>query len=680
MTTGARVGVDIGGTFTDIVLRRPGEPVRVIKIPTTRGDPSQAVLKAVDHMRRAWGVAPREITRFLHGTTVATNAVLERKGARIGLLATAGFRDVLEIGRQMRHQMYDLALDPETPVFLAPGRLRKEVTERIGPKGEVIQALDEESVARAADELASAGCEAIAIAFLFSFLNDAHEKRARDIVLARHPQLLVSISSEVDPAFREYERTVVTAFDAYIKPVVDQYLGRLEAGLATAGIEAPLQVMQSRGGVSGAATARLRPVRLFLSGPAAGVIGGRMAAESTGIKDVITVDVGGTSSDIALIEDGRPALKSESSISGYPVRVAMVDVNTIGAGGGSIAWIDKSGGLKVGPQSAGSEPGPACYGRGGTLATVTDASIVLGYLDPGNFAGGTMTLFPDLARRAIAESIARPLGLSLEEAALGIHRVVNAQMAEGIRLVSIRQGHDPRRFALLPMGGAGPLHGCPLADDLGITRIIIPRLPGVLSAAGLLAAPIEHEASAAFPCPVAMVDMSELKRTIAQLDERCTALMQQERVDADAPRVSHFADVCYIGQAYSLEVELHASRSDATDRLTKDFFAAHDRVYGYAPNVPIKIVNVRAVHSIAGLADLDETGWRPKGGAPVKRSAPILVGTGEPVTATVYDRAVLPTGFNFAGPAIIEQSDTTTLVTPGWRGRVDDGGNVILER
>ena len=366
MTTGARVGVDIGGTFTDIVLRRPGEPVRVIKIPTTRGDPSQAVLKAVDHMRRAWGVAPREITRFLHGTTVATNAVLERKGARIGLLATAGFRDVLEIGRQMRHQMYDLALDPETPVFLAPGRLRKEVDERIGPKGEVIQALDEESVARAADELASAGCEAIAIAFLFSFLNDAHEKRARDIVLARHPQLLVSISSEVDPAFREYERTVVTAFDAYIKPVVDQYLGRLEAGLATAGIEAPLQVMQSRGGVSGAATARLRPVRLFLSGPAAGVIGGRMAAESTGIKDVITVDVGGTSSDIALIEDGRPALKSESSISGYPVRVAMVDVNTIGAGGGSIAWIDKSGGLKVGPQSAGSEPGPACYGRGGT--------------------------------------------------------------------------------------------------------------------------------------------------------------------------------------------------------------------------------------------------------------------------------------------------------------------------
>jgi N-methylhydantoinase A len=680
MTKDVRVAVDIGGTFTDIVVRRVGEPVRVIKIPTTRGDPSQAVLKAVEHLRQIWGIDPAEITRFLHGTTVATNAVLERKGARIGLIATAGFRDVLEIGRQMRHQMYDLALDPETPVFLAPGRMRKEAGERIGPQGEVIKPLDETSVERAADELAAAGCEAVAIAFLFSFLNDAHERRARDIVLARHPHLLVSISSEVDPAFREYERTAVTAFDAYIKPVVDRYLGKLESGLASGGIAAPLQVMQSRGGVAGAATARLRPVRLFLSGPAAGVIGGRMAAAGSAVKDVITVDVGGTSSDIALIENGRPALKSESSISGFPVRIAMVDVNTMGAGGGSIAWIDKAGGLKVGPQSAGSEPGPACYGRGGSLATVTDASVVLGYLDPANFAGGSMRLSPDLARRVIAESIARPLGLSPEEAALGIHRVVNAQMAEGIRLVSIRQGHDPRRFALLPMGGAGPLHGCALADDLGISRIIIPRIPGVLSAAGLLAAPIEHEASAALPSPVATADMDAVRRMLDLLDQRCAGLMRQERVQAGTPRVRHFADVCYIGQAYTLEVELDAGQADALDKLTNDFLATHDRVYGYAPSVPIKLVNVRAVHAIDGLADLDETGWRPTQGKPVKRTTPILVGTGEPVTATVYDRTVMPAGYSFTGPAIIEQADTTTLVTLGWRGRVDDGGNIILDR
>ncbi len=350
MKPGIRVGVDIGGTFTDVVVRRPGLAAQILKIATTKGDPSLAVLRAVEQLRQSWDVEAAAIERFLHGTTVATNAVLERKGARVGLLATAGFSDVIEIGRQMRHKMYDLTLDPETPVFLAPGRFRREVDERIGSEGEVLQTLDEGSVARAVDGLAAAGCQAIAISFLFSFLNDAHERRAREIVLARHPKMLVSLSSEVDPAFREYERTVVTAFDAYIKPVVDHYLGNLEAGLARAGVAAPLQLMQSRGGVAGAGTARLRPVRLFLSGPAAGVIGGRMAAENSGIADVITVDVGGTSSDIALIEGGRPALKSEGTIEGYPVRVAMVDVNTIGAGGGSIAWIDKGGGLRVGPE------------------------------------------------------------------------------------------------------------------------------------------------------------------------------------------------------------------------------------------------------------------------------------------------------------------------------------------
>lgn len=680
MTAGIRVGVDIGGTFTDVVVRRPGLVAQILKIPTSRGDPSVAVLRAVEQLRRSQGIEASAIERFLHGTTVATNAVLERKGARVGLLATAGFSDVIEIGRQMRHKMYDLTLDPETPVFLAPGRFRREVKERIGSEGEILTALDEASVARAVDELAAAGCQAIAIAFLFSFLNDNHERRAREIVLARHPNLLVSISSEVDPAFREYERTVVTAFDAYIKPVVDRYLANLESGLAKAGVAAPLQIMQSRGGVAGAGTARLRPVRLFLSGPAAGVIGGRMAAENSGIADVITVDVGGTSSDIALIEGGRPALKSEGTIDGYPVRVAMVDVNTIGSGGGSIAWIDKGAGLRVGPESAGSEPGPACYGRGGTRATVTDASVVLGYLDPASFANGAIKLSREAAYRAIEETVAKPLGLSVEAAALGIHRVVNAQMAEGIRLVSIRQGHDPRRFSLLPLGGAGPLHGCPLAEDLGIGRIIVSRHPGVLSAAGLLAAPIEHEASAAFPQPLAKADAAAIKRALAALDERCDALMQLENAATAARSVRHFADVCYIGQAYNLEVEIDMARADALDRLLADFYAVHDRVYGYAPKVPVKIVNLRAVHSIEGLVGLDDAAWQPSGGSPVKRQAKILVASGDPVTATVYDRAAMAAGFAFAGPAIVEQSDTTTLITPGWRCRVDAAGSLILER
>ena len=492
MSGDLRIGVDIGGTFTDVVVRRPGSPSRIMKIPTTRSDPSIAVLEALKRMQAEWGLAPQDVLRFVHGTTVATNAVLERKGAKVGVITTEGFRDVLEIGRQMRHQMYQLALDPETPTFLAPGRMRHEVPERISATGEVLKPLDEAAVAEAADALVAAGARAIAVVFLFSFLDDTHERRAREIILTRHPDVFVSLSSEVDPAFREYERTVVTAFDAYVKPVVDRYLANLDSGLLSASVSAPLQVMQSRGGISGSRTARLRPVRLFLSGPAAGVIGAKMAAETAGVRDLITVDVGGTSCDIALIEDGTPALRSEGLIDGYPVRVGMVDVNSIGSGGGSIAWLDVAGGLRVGPQSAGSEPGPACYGRGGMEATVTDASVVLGYLDPDYFAGGKLKLRPELARDAVAR-IAGRLNLTVEQAALGIHRILNAQMAEGIRLVSIRQGHDPRRFTLLPLGGGGALHACALAEELGITRVLVPRHPGVLSAAGLLAAPIEHE-------------------------------------------------------------------------------------------------------------------------------------------------------------------------------------------
>ena len=313
-------------------------------------------------------------------------------------------------------------------------------------------------------------------------------------------------------------------------------------------------------------------------------------------------------------------------------------------------------------------------------ATVTDASVVLGYIDPGSFASGAIKLSRDAAYRAIEQTVAKPLGLPVEAAALGIHRVVNAQMAEGIRLVSIRQGHDPRNFALLPLGGAGPLHGCPLAEDLGISRIIVSRHPGVLSAAGLLAAPIEHEASAAFPQPLAKADAAAINRALAILDERCDGLMRLENAANGTLSIRHFADVCYIGQAYNLEVEIHMSQRDALDRLLADFYAAHDRVYGYAPKVPVKIVNLRAVHSIEGLIGLDDAGWQSCGGSPVKRQAKILVASGDPVTATVYDRAAMPAGFDFSGPAIVEQSDTTTLVTPGWRGRVDAAGSLILER
>jgi N-methylhydantoinase A len=677
-----RIGVDIGGTFTDVVLRRPGAPTRILKIPTTRRDPSVAVIEALAHMRHEWGIDPGEVGRFVHGTTVATNAVLERKGACVGLITTAGFRDVLEIGRQMRHQMYELALDPETPGFLAPGRFRREVPERVGPAGEVLKALDEEAVALAADELVAAGARAIAVVFLFSFLNDAHETRAREIINAHHPDVFVSLSCEVDPAFREYERTVVTAFDAYVKPVVDRYLANLDAGLKRAAIPAPLQVMQSRGGVSGSATARLRPVRLFLSGPAAGVIGARSAGAAADLRNLITVDVGGTSCDIALIEDGAPALRSEGLIDGYPVRVGMVDVNSIGAGGGSIAWLDAGGGLRVGPRSAGSEPGPACYGLGGREPTVTDASVVLGYLDPDHFAGGRLKLSPELAVEAIERVVARPLGLSVDEAALGIHRILNAQMAEGIRLVSIRQGHDPRKFALVALGGGGALHACALAEELGVTRILVPRHPGVLSAAGLLAAPVEHEVSTALPRLVAGLDLGEVRGALHALDARCCSLMAQEKVAPAEVARRYFADICYVGQGYHLEVPFEPDGSDPFGALTAAFYAAHDRTYGYAPQAPIRLVNLRAVHAADGWAGPEHVEpWQPAAREPLVRRARILLPERQAaVDAGVYDRMALKVGDTFDGPAIVEQDDTTTLLTPGWRARVDALGNLVLDR
>jgi N-methylhydantoinase A/oxoprolinase/acetone carboxylase beta subunit len=675
------IGVDIGGTFTDIVCRRAGEPMRTLKIPTTRGDPSQAVLNAVAHLARELDVRAESIARFLHGTTIATNAVLERKGAKIGLIASEGFRDVLEIGYQLRQDLHRVLLEPVTPVFLAPGAQRKEAHEQVSAQGDVIVPLDEESVRAAAAELVAEGVQAIAVCYLFSFLYPEHERRTRELIEAAHPGMAVSLSSEVDPTFREYERTVVTAFDAYMKPVVGRYLEHLGKGLRAAHVSAPLQIMQSRGGLAGTSVARKRPVRLFLSGPAAGVIGGAIVGRSSGHRDLITIDVGGTSSDIALVEDGEPVIRAQGNIAGYPVRVPMVDVNAIGAGGGSIAWIDGAGSLRVGPQSAGSEPGPACYGRGGEQATVTDASVVLGWLDPAYFAGGSVALDPSLARAAIERCIAMPLGLSVEEAALGIHRVVNAQMVEGIRLVSIRRGLDPRRFTLVALGGAGPIHATSLAAELAIGNVLIPRHPGVLSAAGLLAAPIEHEVAIAFPRPLAGLDFADVRHVLDELDRSCAQLMAEESIGALPVSIQYSADVWYIGQSYHLEVALAVDTPDPLGALYRDFLVLHDRIYGHATKQPAAIVNLRSVHRAGGNDRLDEGTYTPIDGTPRKTPRLMRVAASrEPVRAEIYHRAAMPAGMELTGPAIVEQDDTTTLVEPGWRGLVLDNGNLLLTR
>ncbi len=687
---GTVVGIDIGGTFTDLVCVLPDGTLRLAKLRSTPANPARAVLDAVAHLRRAWGIDPSSITRFVHGTTVATNAVIERKGARIGFIASEGFRDLLEIGRGNRREIYDTVLKPQAPVFLAPRHLRRDVPARLDGRGAVVQPLDEAALLAAVDELVALDVRALAIVFLFSFLDPSQERRARELILQRHPRLAVSLSSEVDPAFREYERACVTAFDAYVKPVLDQYLSQMEQGLADAGVPARLQIMQSRGGVSSAAVARARPVRLFLSGPAAGAIGGALTGRAVGRRDLISVDIGGTSCDIALAADGVPLLRSEGSIEGHPVRVAMVDVNAIGAGGGSLAWLDGAGTLRVGPQSAGADPGPACYARGGTEPTVTDASLALGWLDPANFAGGTVALDVECARAAIRERIAGPLGLDVERAALGIHRVVNAQMAEGIRLASIHRGIDPRSFSLVALGGGGGLHACALAEELDIAEVLVPRHPGVLSAIGLLAAPVEHEALVACARPLSEADPADLLARLATLDTDCAGAMREEgyasayEAGTPGPRMAirHSADVCFIGQSSYVSVPL-ASAEPGTmlARLYEDFLKAHERIYGHSSREPARIVNLRSVHGI-------DAGFEPgagglpaaPGGGNCNQREIRLPGVEAALPARIIDRTTLAAGETFTGPAIVEQVDTTTLVPVGWTGTVAPGGELILRR
>jgi N-methylhydantoinase A/oxoprolinase/acetone carboxylase beta subunit len=628
-------------------------------------------------LRDRHGVPSEDITRFAHGTTVATNAVIERQGARVGLITTEGFRDTLEIGRQMRRQLYDLRLKPETPGWLAPGARRVEVTERVGADGSVVTPLDEHSLARAIAAMKAAEVESVAVCLLFSFVNPDHERRIAAALAEAMPGVPVSLSSEVDPVFREYERTVATAFDAYIKLVVDDYLGRMEQVLAVAGVPTPLQVMQSRGGLAAASVARRRPVRLFLSGPAAGVIGANAEGRRAGIGDLITIDIGGTSSDIALVRDGTVGVRNEVEISGYAVRVPMLDLVTLGAGGGSIAWLDVAGGLRVGPRSAGAEPGPACYGKGGGEPTVTDASVVLGYIDPAYFAGGTLPLDPALSRRAVTEKVATPMGLTAEAAAAGIHRIANARMVDGIRLVSLNRGHDPRDFTLVPLGGAGGLHAVALAEELGIRRILVPRSPGVLSASGLLSATIEHEISGPYHRKLAEANMEEVRAVFDRLHAQATGLMACESAGDLTVRRLTFADLAYAGQSHYIEVPVDPDAPDALTRAYRDFEAEHERINGHATGAPAKIVNLRVVHRAALPDPFVLQASEP--GPSLKGTRGVWFGANTVETA-IHDRARIAPGEVLQGPAVIEQSDSTTLIPPGWRSQALAHGALILTR
>ena len=678
------VGIDVGGTFTDVFVRdsRTGHFV-VHKVPSTPPEFGRGFMQGLLETVARAGVNAADVSRVIHGTTVATNCILTQSGARLGLLMTEGLRDVLYIGVGWRPRMYEIDMDPVEPLFLAPRRRSLGVRERMGAHGEVVTPLDEAHLAAVAKTLVEEhDVPVFVVCFLPSYTNPAHERRAREVLASLYPKIPVTLSSDVLPRKREYRRLVAAGFDGYVKPIVTNYLTGLQGSMAAAGIDAPLHIMLSHGGVAGIDNVVERPVRTVLSGLAAGVIGAAHVGAVAGCPDCISLDMGGTSTDVALIRGGHALVTSDGKFEDYPLNLTMVDVRTIGAGGSSKASVDAAGGLKVGPESAGAFPGPACYGRGGTTPTVTDASFVLGYMTPQTFAGG---IDIDVARAhaAIEEQIAKPLGISVLEAALGIHAIVNSNMAQTLRLVSIKRGHDPRDFTLIPFGGAGPLHGGRLAEAASIRRILIAPAPGVLSALGLLLAPIQHDAMTTFEMPAADASPQRLLAAAVPLDVDCARRMQLDSVPAGVARVEYFAEMRYISQAHELEVSLgHALDEAVLERAVAGFHRVHEQTYSHCdPVAATEFVTLRAVHT-ADSADtsLLRVGQRQSRPAPSPRRRRICLDAQRGFEAVdVWSRAELPVGFEFTGPAIVEQADTTTLVYPGHRATVDAIGNILID-
>lgn len=658
------VGVDTGGTFTDFVLYAGGR-MRVHKVLSTPADPARAILQGLADL----GI-DHDVDVVVHGSTVATNAVLEHTGARTGLITTAGFRDVLEIGRQNRPKLYDLRQRKPPP--LVPRELRLEVTERLDERGGVLVPLDEASVRAAIDRLRAAGVESVAVSLLFSFANPEHERVVADA--AERAGFFVSASHVVLPEFREYERTSTVVLNAYVGPLMSRYLARLEQSLSG---HTTLRVMQSNGGTISATTAGREAARTLLSGPAAGVVGAAFVAGASGFHKVISFDMGGTSTDVSLI-DGAPTQTTEGKIGPYSMRLPMLDIHTVGAGGGSIAWFDAGGALRVGPRSAGADPGPAAYGRGGTSPTVSDANVVLGRLVPDAFLGGTMRLDGERARDVVAQ-VAQRLGSSLEAAALGIVQIANANMEGAIRVISVERGYDPRDFTLVAFGGAGPLHACELAERLRIPRVLVPTTPGVLSALGMLATDIVKDYT-----QTVMLrpdgPLHEIELAFTELEARAQAELAAEGIGRDAMRLERLLDLRYVGQSYELTVPFFGDVA----ATVAAFHEAHERRYGYAdPEEPVEVVNLRlrAVGTIPkpALERADDPGpWSPE---PVEELLVVFGRGGEPVQYPTprYERAALGPGAVVRGPAVVTQYDTTTVLPPGWTARVDPVGNLIAE-
>jgi N-methylhydantoinase A len=666
------VAVDIGGTFTDIALHDAASgKIWRAKTPSVPSDPSEAFMTGVKLALEEAGRHAPELERVLHGTTVATNMILEGKGARAALITTAGFRHVLAIGRQdipRRANLYAW-VKPERPV---PAARVFEVKERIGAGGAVIEALDEASVMAAVEACRRFEVEAVAVCLIHSFANPAHEQRVAAI-LREHlpPGVAVTASVDVQPVVREYERSLATILNAIVMPGVSTYVSRLEGRLDDAKVEAPLLLMQSNGGVAGGGTIRRAPALTALSGPAAGVVGAREVAAACGIKDLITVDIGGTSADICLIKDGQISLTQQGQVGEWPLPLPMVDMVTIGAGGGSIARL-KDGTLNVGPQSAGAVPGPAAYGRGGQVATVTDAHVVLGYL-PAKLLGGRMALDVEAARRVIGETVAKPLGLTLEAAARGILAIIDNHMVGALRIVSVERGHDPRDFTLVPFGGAGPLHGCSLATLLGITRVLIAPAPGVLCADGLLAADLKAEFSRTLP-KAGTAEVGTAEAIFAELQEQAEAWFATEEVQPDDRQTTRVALMRYAGQGGEIAVPWTGTAEAVEDA----FRAAHKGLYGFTLDAPIELVTLR-IEAVGRMPTPPRPELAPGSGIVPGDHLTVHLADGA-TDVPLLDRATFGAGDRFTGPAIVTQLDATTLVPPGWQGEVHSSGAILLTR
>jgi N-methylhydantoinase A len=688
MKTKMRIGVDIGGTFTDCVVIDENSVIHRFKELSTPKDPSVGLYNVINKAAKYFNKSLSELLSgldvFCHGTTVATNTLLTGTGARTGLILTKGFRDSLEMRRAHKDNIWDLRLSVPPP--LVPRHLRLGVTERIDYRGKVLQSLDAEDAEKACRTFRKEGVEAVAVCTLFSFLNDSHERTIRKIVKKHFPDAFISISSEVLPQIREYERQSTTVANAYVGPKLTVYLSNLEKRLKSDGLSRAFYVTASNGGVMTVDTAIRHASATLLSGPAAGAVGAMFFADLLGQRNLILMDMGGTSFDVTLINKGNVTLSTEGEIAGYRIAKPMIDINTIGAGGGSIAWIDRGGMLRVGPASAGSDPGPVCYDLGGEKPTVTDANLILGYLNPDYFLGGEMQVSLEKAKKIMKKTVADPMGLSEVEAAAGIFRIINQSMADATKVVSIQRGHDPREYALVSAGGACSIHACKIAEEVGSGTVIVPEAASVFCALGMLESDIRLDSVKTFNGYIPGLDLPEFNKVIVQVEKKALVELLQEGVERERAALIRHLDIRYVGQHHEVTVEIPSGCSIETrhlDEIADAFHKAHERLYTYStPENPLEVMNLR----ITAIGSVEKTGLKKEssGKAAVeealKGKRPVYFEeTGGFTDTPVYDRNLLAEGARIEGPAVVEERITTVIVHPGWNLTVDTYGNIIMK-